>query len=75
MGTRRSGRQKFLTGVIQLLWEELKTINRVKIKSLYKIAVGYVGMKYFKKTKPNKRLQIEKENQRLLRETSYRLTS
>lgn len=53
---KESGRVKFAFGVLRLLWEELKTLNRVKLKSLYQIAVGYIRMKYFKpKSIPKKK--------------------
>lgn len=76
MQTKPSGRQRFLTGIFQFLWAELKTMNWAKIKSLFKITIGYIRMKYFKPKKQIKKLELEKkEQQRLLRETSYRLSS
>ncbi len=67
-----SGRSKFMTGIVQFLWAELKTMNMAKLKSLYKIATGYVRMKYFgpkkiAKHKPDRRREIE--------EAAYRLSS
>lgn len=51
-------------------------MNWAKIKSLFKITIGYIRMKYFKPKKQLKKLEQEKkEQQRLLRETSYRLSS
>jgi len=67
MQTKPTGRQKFLTGIFQFLWAELKTMNGIKIKSLYKIGVGYLRMKHSKPPKKN--------TKKILRETSYHLSS
>jgi len=76
MQTKPSGRRKFLTGIFQFLWAELKTMNRVKLKCLYKIGVGYVRMKYFGPKKIEKKKKIEKAHQLALQqETYYRLSS
>jgi hypothetical protein len=73
---KESARVKFAFGVLRLLWEELKTLNRVKIKSLYKIAVGYIRMKYFKPKKIPKKKQLTLgERMALRQEASYRLSS
>jgi hypothetical protein len=73
---KESGRTKFALGVLRLLWEELKTLNWVKIKSLYKIAVGYIRMKYLKPKRIPKKKELTIEERRALRqEASYRLSS
>jgi hypothetical protein len=75
MQTKTSGKRNFYVGIFQFLWAELKTMNVAKIKSIYKIGIGYIRMKYFPPKKRNKQLEVEKEKQKLLRETSYRLSS
>ena len=75
MQTKTSGKRNFYAGIFQFLWAELKTMNAAKIKSMYKIGIGYIRMKYFSPKKRNKKLEMQKEKQKLLRETSYRLSS
>lgn len=70
----QSGGQKFLTGIVQFLWSELRTLSFRKIKSYYNITVGFLLMKYFKRQKM-KQKQLVKERQRILREqTTNQLT-
>lgn len=59
MQKQQSGKQQFWSGFFQLAWAELKTMNVPKIKSLYKMAVGYFLMR-------------RSEKKRL--ESSYKLT-
>ncbi|MBA2405491.1 MAG: hypothetical protein H0V66_12015 [Bdellovibrionales bacterium] len=76
MRNKSSGKQKFFSGILQFLWAELKTLNRNKIRSLFKIGVGYLTMKYFAPKKLNKNEQLEIKHQKLLRqEHSNRLRS
>lgn len=72
MTTKTSGRTKFMTGIVQFAWAELKTMNVAKIKSLYKIGVGYVRMKYFGPKKVEKQKPVRR---RELEEAAYRLSS
>lgn len=48
---KQSGRLKFLRGLFQFLWEEIKTINVAKLRGLYKILTGYVAMKLARRRK------------------------
>ena len=75
MQSKPSGKRNFYTGIFQFLWAELKTMNVVKIRSMYKIGVSYIRMKYFPPEKGNKQLEVQKDKQKQLRETSYRLSS
>lgn len=61
---QESGRVKFVFGVLRLLWEELKTLNWVKIKSLYKITVSYIRMKYFKPKRISHKKELTLEERR-----------
>ncbi len=47
MRTKKSGKEQFFSGLVEFAWAELKTMNMAKLKGLYKIAVGYISMKYF----------------------------
>lgn len=59
MRKNQTPKSKFFSGVLQFAWAEIKTMNMIKIKSLYKIAVGYFLMK---------------RNEKRRMETSYKLT-
>lgn len=67
MRTKKSGKQQFMSGLLQFLWAELKTMNMTKLKSLYKIVVGYISMKYF----APKKIEARKPSRDI--ETSYRV--
>lgn len=41
-----SGKTRLIKGSLLYLWEEIKTLNRMKIKALTRIISGYVRMKY-----------------------------
>lgn len=41
-----SGKSRLIKGTLLYLWEEVKTLNRMKIKALTKIISGYIKMKY-----------------------------
>lgn len=71
----KSSKKQFIIGILQFAWAELKTMNWVKLKILFKITVAYILMKYFKRKKTDKNLELKKLEQNLLRETSYRLSS
>lgn len=69
---KSSGKITMIKGILQFLWAELRTMNMAKIKGLYKIASGYIAMKYFKP----KRLPHHKPvRNRELEEAAYRLSS
>ena len=40
-----SGKSKLIKGSLIFLWEELKTMNRVKFRAILKIISGYFRMK------------------------------
>lgn len=42
---KKSGKKLMLKGIFQVLWGELKTLNRDKLSGLGKILSGYVRMK------------------------------
>lgn len=67
MRTKKSGKQQFMSGLLQFMWAELKTMNMIKLKSLYKIAVGYISMKY----SAPKRIEKRKPSRDI--ETTYRV--
>ena len=76
LSSKESRRVEFVFGLLRLLWEEVKTLNRAKIKALYKIAVAHVRMKYFRPKKiPKKKELTLKERQALRQETAYRISS
>ena len=58
MTKKESGKSRLIKGSLLYLWEELKTMNMVKMKALYRIGSGYVKMKFFapkkSKTEPRK---------------------
>lgn len=54
---KKSGKRQMMGGVFRFAWAELKTMNMVKIKSLYQIGLGYLKMKYFTPAPPK---QIER---------------
>ena len=41
-----SGKSRLIKGTLLYLWEELKTLNRIKIRALARIISGYIKMKY-----------------------------
>ena len=69
---KSSGKIKFITGISQFLWAELKTMNTAKLKSLYKIGTGYITMKFFT---PKKVVHQKPVRNRELEEAAYRLSS
>ena len=68
MVPKKSGRQQLMSGIMELMWTELKSMNLVKLKIYYKIAVGYITMKYFGPKK------IAKRSDRSDIETTYRIS-
>lgn len=68
MQLKKSGKHQMMSGIMQLMWAELKTMNMYKLKSLYKIASGYIAMKYFGPKK------ITKRKDRRDVETSFRVS-
>lgn len=48
-----SGKSRLIKGSLLYLWEELKTMNMVKLKALGRIATGYFRMKFSEKKKPS----------------------
>ena len=68
MPSNKSGKHQMITGAMELFWHELKTMNMMKMKSLYKIARGYIRMKYFAPKR------IEKRRERRDIEATYRIT-
>ena len=40
-----SGKSRLVKGSLLYLWEEVKTLNRAKIKALMRILSGYIRMK------------------------------
>jgi len=68
MAPKNSGKQQMMSGIMQLMWAEIKTMNLVKIKIYYKIAVGYITMKYFGPKK------IAKQSDQKDIETTYRIS-
>lgn len=41
-----TGKSQLVKGSLQYLWEEVKTMNKGKMKALGRIISGYVKMKY-----------------------------
>jgi hypothetical protein len=41
-----SGKSRLIKGSLLYLWEEIKTLNRMKVKALARIISGYIKMKY-----------------------------
>ncbi len=41
-----SGKSRLIKGTLLYLWEELKTLNRMKIRALTRMISGYLKMKY-----------------------------
>jgi hypothetical protein len=41
-----SGKSKLIKGSLLYLWEDIKTLNRVKLRALYKIMTGYLIMRF-----------------------------
>lgn len=41
-----SGKSHLIKGSLQFLWEEVKTLNKFKIKALKRIVTGYFKMKF-----------------------------
>lgn len=73
MSKSSSSKMKMATGILQFAWAELKTMNMAKVKGLYKIVVGYLGMRFFG---PKKTTSQQKNIQRKeFQETAYRLSS
>lgn len=50
---KSSGKIRFITGIVQFLWAEFKTMNMAKLRGLYKIAAGYLTMRF---SQPKKRI-------------------
>ena len=48
---KESGKRSMVKGLFRFFWEELKTLNSAKLKSLSLIATGYLRMKYTKTPK------------------------
>lgn len=42
----KSGKSRLIQGGLVYLWEELKTMNWIKFKALYRILSGYLIMRY-----------------------------
>jgi hypothetical protein len=58
-----SGKARFIKGSLTYLWEEIKTMNMVKIQALYLVLTGYIKMKMRKHQKAEpKRLEYTFEN-------------
>lgn len=53
---KESGKKRMVKGMFRYFWEELKTLNHAKIKSLSQIASGYIRMKYIKTPKKTSEL-------------------
>ncbi len=68
MRSKKSGKHLMISGVLEFMWAELKTMNMIKLRGMYKIARGYIRMKYFAPRK------IEKRNDRRDIEATYRIT-
>lgn len=60
--TYETGRSKLIKGSMLYLWEEVKTINRRKIKALSRIVTGFIKMK-FKDQKIARARKQERENE------------
>jgi hypothetical protein len=43
--TKPSGKTTLIQGALRFLWEELKTLNRMKFRSLARMGRGYWKMK------------------------------
>ncbi len=43
-----SGKARLIKGSLLFLWEELKTMNRTKLRAIFRILSGYLGMKHQK---------------------------
>jgi len=46
MAQNESGKARLIKGSLLYLWEEVKTLNRMKMKALARIISGYIRMKY-----------------------------
>lgn len=46
MSKVESGKSRLVKGTLLYLWEEIKTMNRVKFRALKTILSGYIRMKY-----------------------------
>jgi hypothetical protein len=44
--TSETGKSRLLKGSLSYFWEELKTLNRAKLRALWKILSGYVRLKW-----------------------------
>ena len=60
MKKKHSGKPELVKGALLYLWEEVKTMNRIKVMALGKMLKGYFSMKFGKpKTKaPRKSLSL-----------------
>lgn len=43
-----SGKARLITGSLLYLWEEIKTMNRTKLRALSRIVSGYFKLKVYK---------------------------
>lgn len=50
--TRESGKLTLMKGTIEYLWEEVKTMNRRKLKALSRIMIGYLRMRFREQKRP-----------------------
>lgn len=51
MKHHESGKVRLIKGSLLYFWEELKTMNMVKLKALLRIISGYVRMKFMDQKK------------------------
>lgn len=54
-----SGKARLIKGSLLFLWEELKTMNRMKIRAIFRILSGYLGMKIQKNKKITHRRNLD----------------
>lgn len=48
-----SGKMRLVKGSLLFLWEEIKTMNRIKMRALFRILSGYIRMKNSKRRNLN----------------------
>jgi len=58
--TKISGKSLLRSGALQFIWAEIKTLNKVKFKALWKIIKGYVRMKYLETHPPYRQNALER---------------
>lgn len=56
---KESGKTKLFKGGVVFLWEELKTMNTAKLRSLGKIIYGYALVKWAKRKRLQTHAQLD----------------